>query len=72
MKSAMKSIRSISTIRNKTQVQQIATALRTIQNNYESLTEITALLERCDAAQFGGFMDDSLAKDANKLVEAMT
>ncbi len=72
IKNAMKSIQSISTTQDKTHVQQIATALRTIQNNYESPAEIAALLERCDAAQFGGFVDDSLAKDANKLVETMT
>lgn len=72
MKNAMRSIQLISTTRNKTQVQKIATALRTIQNNYEAPTEIIALLERCDAVQFGGYVDDSLAEDANKLVEAMT
>jgi len=72
MKNAIKTIRSIPSTQNKKQVQQIATALRILQGKVEEPNEVVALLKRCDATKFGGFTDETLAQDANKLVEAMT
>jgi hypothetical protein len=70
-KNAIKMIRSIPNVTNAHQVQQISIALRTLHAHDASPSGVTALLNRCDAAQFGCFTDDSLGKDANILVEAM-
>ena len=72
VKNAAKTIRSIPITQNANQVQQIAGALRTLQENANMPSEVTTLLKRCDAAQFGGLTDETIAKDANILLEAMT
>ena len=71
MKNAIKTIQSIPSANSPEHVQQIASALRTLQDTATIPTEVVALLKRCDAAQFGGFADEAIAIDANKLVETM-
>ncbi|MBT4531148.1 MAG: hypothetical protein HOC27_08075 [Phycisphaerae bacterium] len=71
-KQAIKTIKSLSTATNSTQVQQLAQALRTLQSNTNEAEHVQTLLKRCDAAQFGGQLDETLASDANKLVGTLS
>ena len=68
-KHAIQTIRSVASAKNNENVQQIAQALRTLEKDKAISQDITSLLKRCDAAQFGGFTDSTLAQDANSLVE---
>ena len=57
------------------QATEIAKAIRTLQKendaNAHISTQMTSLLERCNASQFGGITDDSIANDAASLVEQL-
>jgi hypothetical protein len=71
---ATTSIRRAITLDGGQQVQTLSIALRELQDvksgsNFSM--EIDALLTRCDAMQFGGFDDVTLAKDAETLMEAI-
>lgn len=71
-KHAIQTLRSLSNAKDKEQVQQIAKALRTLEKDKTVSREVKSLLQRCDAAQFGGFADNTLAHDAKTLVEHMS
>lgn len=71
-KNAIQTIRSGIQSNNEVQIHHIAQALRTIQADVPQQAEVHALLKRCDAAQFGGFEDESLLEDANKILETIS
>jgi len=71
-KHAIQTIRSGIQPNNDVQIHHIAQALRTIQSDVPQQAEVQTLLNRCDAAQFGGFEDDSLLEDANKILETIS
>jgi hypothetical protein len=68
-KAAIQTIRSLSNAKSQEQVQQISKALRALEKDKTVSVEIKSLLQRCDAAQFGGLNDSTLADDAKTLVE---
>ena len=66
---AIKTIRTLATSGNANQAQQVAKALRALDPESSSNVELTKLLQRCDASQFGGAKDVTLAQDANAFVD---
>ncbi len=71
---ATSTIRLAKSLAREQQVQTLSSALRelqTVKTESKVSKEIAALLSRCDAMQFGGFDDATLAKDAETLVEAI-
>ncbi|MBC8202872.1 MAG: BatD family protein [Planctomycetes bacterium] len=74
IKHATYSIRLAKSLVGEEQVQSLSTALRELQNvkaGSDVSKDIDTLLSRCDAMQFGGCNDDTLAKDAETLVESI-
>lgn len=71
-KQAMQTIRSCEHLQSKVQVQKFARALRTLQKDSGQVDNVQLLINRCDAAQFGGFEDATLIQDANKVMEAIS
>lgn len=69
------SIKHAATLEGEEQVQSISTALRELQHVRTKgdtfAEEICELLRRCDATQFGGLTDTTIAKDASSLMEAL-
>lgn len=69
------SIRQAASLQGERQAQSISNALRSVQitrgPDDEIATEIHALLKRCEAKQFGGIPDSSLAEDASTLMESL-
>ncbi len=72
MKNALQTIRTVKAASNKDEVQQIAQALRAIEPNVEQKDTVKTLLQRCNAAQFGGLQDEQLAHDVNAFAEAIS
>ena len=74
-KHATRSIKNAVNLEPNQQAVQISRAIRTLQtdrdNDEQLLEKMDALLKRCDASQFGGLSDNSLAQDAASLVEQM-
>ncbi len=71
---ATSSIRRAIKLHGEQQVQTLSSALRELQevkSGSNVATDIDALLSRCEAMQFGGFEDETLAKDAETLAEAI-
>jgi hypothetical protein len=71
-KVALKTIRTYSQANRDVPIQEFAEALRTLQTDVPNHADLQSLLKRCDAAQFGGYVDASLFEDANKLVETIS
>ena len=66
------SIKQAASMQGEQQAQSISSALRMLQHTQdEYASEILALLQRCDATQFGGLPDSSLVEDASTLVESL-
>ena len=66
------SIKQAASMQGEQQAQSISSALRMLQHTQdEYASEILTLLQRCDATQFGGVPDSSLAEDASTLVESL-
>lgn len=73
-KIASSAIMRARSLQGQQQVETISVALRELQKiqaDDQFTNEIELLLKRCDALQFGGFVDETLANDAESLVEAI-
>ena len=72
-KHATRTLKNATSIAKEQQAVRISKALRTLQSDQVSdaplAKQMNALLQRCDAHQFGGLPDEELAKDAASLVE---
>jgi hypothetical protein len=75
-KQATKTLKTASSLTQDQQAIEISKALRTLKcnqpNNENTVRQMEALLKRCDASQFGGLPDSTLAKDAATLVEQLS
>lgn len=75
MKQATRTLRNATKLGRQQQATQIAGAIRTLQRTKESdahtAKQMDALLQRCNASQFGGIEDESLASDAASFVEQL-
>jgi hypothetical protein len=71
-KQALQTIRSCEKLQSKAQVQKIAQALRVLQIDSGQDDMVRSLLQRCDAAQFGGYEDATLIQDANAVLETIS
>ena len=71
-KQAIRTIQSTNQVTNKEDAQKIAHALRTLEPTLKEKQHVQSLIQRCNAAQFGGLQDESLAEDAQAFVEVMS
>jgi hypothetical protein len=72
-KRATRTLKNATNIAQDEQAAHISKALRALQSEHvgdvQLAKQMDALLQRCDASQFGGLLDTQLAKDAASLVE---
>ena len=76
MKRATRTLRNATKLGSQEQATEIATAIRTLQETKDSdaptSKKLDALLKRCNASQFGGIEDATLASDAVSIAEQLT
>jgi hypothetical protein len=75
-KHATRTLKNATRLASANQATEIAKAIRTLQEDTRACaqqsTQMEELLERCNAMQFGGINDATLASDAATLVEQLS